>query len=605
MGTDRVMTSTGWKLLEDDHNSLDEVYNESVDTQIVERKRRLLSGSKTKTHRRYIQDVASFLLNEAIVADEDLKFEQKEMTREFVVRVTLGGDTTEAKGKTVKSAKEAAAKEMLQQIGPFIEDAIWQKHSEEIANCVPAQLKSWLPPVFDARHISMLNCGGIPFKGEVGSPFYEVEVQIGPITGVSVTDNLNTSLSSLVKHMTCFLTTRDLASMIQQPMDESLVEMEVATSLNQPYVQTQGLIEVRLEDQKENLVLPPVDVWIMQQHLTDGHFPPQYGTRDSWGCMKVFYCHRCMVKMNGTMTLVKHVRGMKHWRKIGKFSVNGQLRETFNPVGEPFIPKAPVNDETDDEKNERLRCTPKLCQNCLKKKKREISVGLCTSCQEFLCTQCCEAHGKTRLTKSHHIEHISAPLIKHPVQDKEKGIKVEKDSMKYLIAVYRCTTNKVGSAQRNRQEVGESRQGGSSQPFAPPAYGGSGDYGAMYDTGNFGRMGWEDPTGSMIEQGMGQYAMPQMGPMGGPFMVPYMGRGFSSGGGHMMGPRFSRGYGRGMKKPAFNRGGFGQQARQPNYQQSGEVIRPERPEDAGNEAYSGMLGKRGQVGQNSNKMTPK
>merc|ERR1711892_1348543 len=45
--------------------------------------------------------------------------------------------------------------------------------------------------------------------------------------------------------------------------------------------------------------------------------------------------------------------------------------------------------------------------------------------------------------------------------------------------------------------------------------------------------------------------------------------------------------------------------RKPSYQQSGEIIRPDRPEEAGNEAYTGMLGKRGQVGQNSNKMAPK
>jgi len=617
------MSSAGWKLLEDDQR-LSEDYGESVDTQVVERKRRLTSGSKTKTHRRYIQDISSFLWNEAIAAEEDIKFEHKEVAREHVVRVTLSGDTTEARGKTVKSAKEAAAKAMLQQIGPFIEDTVWQKHTEEIASCVPVQFKAWLPPIFDARHISMLNCGGVPFKGEVGSPFYEVEVQLGPVTGISVSDNLNTSLSSLVKHMTSFLTTRDLPTMVQQPMDESLSEMEVASSLNQPYVQTQGLIEVRLEGQKENLLLPPVDVWVMQQHLPGGHFPPQYGTRDSWGCMKVFYCHRCMVKMNGTMTLVKHVRGMKHWRKIGKFFINGQLRETFNPVGEPFLPKPLDEDETEQEKLERLSSTPKLCQNCLEENKREIAAGHCTSCQEYLCTGCCEAHGKTRLTKSHHLEHVPAPSIRHPVQDQENGVKVEKDNLKYLIAVYRCTTNRVGAAQRNKQE-GVSERKGSGQPFAPPSYGGSGEFGAMYDNGNVGRMGWEDPSGGMMDQGMGQYALQNMGPMGGNFMGPYMGGnmrggammggpmggggpmgyGFPSGSGRMMGPRFTRGYGRGYQKPHPNRGGFGQQIRKPSYQQSGEIIKPDKPEDAGNEAYTGMLGKRGQVGQNSTKMAPK
>jgi hypothetical protein len=50
------------------------------------------------------------------------------------------------------------------------------------------------------------------------------------------------------------------------------------------------------------------------------------------------------LRMNGTDTLMKHVKGVKHWRKIGKFYVNGQLRETFNPVGDPFVPKKPAKE---------------------------------------------------------------------------------------------------------------------------------------------------------------------------------------------------------------------------------------------------------------------
>ena len=87
------MSSAGWKVLEDDHR-LEEHYGESVDTQVVERKRRLTSGSKTKTYRRYIQDISSFLWNEATAAEEDLKFEHKE-----VVCITLGRDTTKARGR--------------------------------------------------------------------------------------------------------------------------------------------------------------------------------------------------------------------------------------------------------------------------------------------------------------------------------------------------------------------------------------------------------------------------------------------------------------------------------------------------------------------------
>ena len=43
--------------------------------------------------------------------------------------------------------------------------------------------------------------------------------------------------------------------------------------------------------------------------------------------------------MNGTDTLMNHVQGIKHWRKIGKIIINEQLRETFNPVADPYVPK--------------------------------------------------------------------------------------------------------------------------------------------------------------------------------------------------------------------------------------------------------------------------
>ena len=50
--------------------------------------------------------------------------------------------------------------------------------------------------------------------------------------------------------------------------------------------------------------------------------------------------------MNGTETMLKHVKAIKHWRKLGKFFINNQLRETFNPVADPYIPK-PKEEEVD------------------------------------------------------------------------------------------------------------------------------------------------------------------------------------------------------------------------------------------------------------------
>ena len=73
--------------------------------------------------------------------------------------------------------------------------------------------------------------------GEIGTPQYEVEVSFGPISVISITDNLHISLSSLITHFTSFLKTRDLNSILEEPRDLTLREMEVNRALNQPYVQ--------------------------------------------------------------------------------------------------------------------------------------------------------------------------------------------------------------------------------------------------------------------------------------------------------------------------------------------------------------------------------
>ena len=53
--------------------------------------------------------------------------------------------------------------------------------------------RSWLLFEFCTKHLLV---------GEIGTPQYEVEATFGPLTGISITDNLDTSLSSLVKHFT-------------------------------------------------------------------------------------------------------------------------------------------------------------------------------------------------------------------------------------------------------------------------------------------------------------------------------------------------------------------------------------------------------------------
>ena len=489
-----------------------------------------------------------------------MKYESRTAGGEQLVRVSCAGETAEARKKTVRAAKEAAAKSMLEIIGPFVEDVVWQKYSATISDAVPAELKSALPAVFDARHLAM--------PGEAGNPVYEVEVTLGRLTAVSVSDSLATALSSLVAHLTNFLAARDIAGLLAKPLDESLTEMEVGPELKQPYVQTAGLIEVRLEDSKEKLVLPPVDVFTMQQHLPAGKFPPGYCKWDAWDCRKVFFCHRSMSKLRSLRELENHVRSVKYWRRIGKFFVNGQLRETFNPADEPFNPK-PV-----------------------------------------------EQVGETEQER-------------HPMQDLADGRKVEKDDQVYLLTVYRSTIKaKAGP-----------KPGGA---FAPPMGGAGaagGQFGGMYSTGNAPKLGWEDPNappgqpgphmvpgwGGGPPQGWGGPGQGWGGQghgWGGGWGGQGWGRGGGGqgwggrggGGGQGWGGRGGGGQGWGNQRWDGSRGGGrggwggGEGDQQPRvgrgakllttdkrvekYEGTGEVIMPDEGEE-GNEAYTGMVGKKG------------
>jgi len=338
-------------------------------------------------------------------------------------------------------------------------------------------------------------------------------------------------------------------------LDEDIGEMDVSPILSQPYVQTSGLIDVRLESHQgakttgglKDQILPPVDVYVMQENLKEGKFPPYYGDVDPWGYCKVFYCYRCMTKINGVDMLLKHVKGIKHWRKIGKFFLKGQLRETFNPVNDPFIPdRAEPGRETEEEKKERLASIPVLCRNCEDDGKIEIASGKCVECNEHLCRECELAHGKTRITKGHTINSIPPPLLKHPVKDKEAGVKVEKDNIKYLISVYRCST---GNRPQPRQTKSQSPKA-----FPPPAASSTplqDDYDGQEEAESFASVGYVQPV-HPVEPMASQYwapTMPVRQPMGAP-----MGYGMRGGGYGFNGQRF------GAMNPSMFRGGFGHQS---------------------------------------------
>ena len=622
--------SDEWKLLSDDKEKGSDITESSdKDTQISERKRRLLHSSKTKTHRRHIQDIVSFLQNEAKAADEEVKFEHKNVGSDHIVRVTLGGDSVEARKKTLKTAKEASAKEMLIMIGPYIEDDVWKQHSDKLSQCVPDQYKStWLPPVFDARHVSV-----------GGDTWYEVDVQLGPVSVVSVSDNLNTSLQSLITHCCHFLSTRPIDSVLKEPLEESLKEMEVYSHLNQPYVQCRNIVDVRMEAADKTPIIPAVDVFTMQYHLPDGKFPPQYGDRDMFGCIKIFRCKLCSEEFTSIAALQAHCHSINHWRRLGKYFINGQLRETFNPKAEPSFTMEGIWNETPEERQIRINCTPKLCVSCLESGVRFMATYTCSF--EYFCEDCLQEHLKSRPGQKS--ERLPFPNVIHPIRDKQTGGDIDKTNLKYLISVLRCVDlppNQEavpnGGAQRNKPpslldiDVEEPKD---PQPFKPPDVQNRPGFGGMYEEGKGFKAGWEDPYAPKMgwSDGGSHHHPPHphqqqqfgFGRGGGGGYGPQMGfrppGGFNNGG---FGPS-SMGFGgqMGNNRMRFNSPGFGggQRMRPPTPSNipgpsnpeslgmkkkitaekklekysGGEIVMPEDEDDSGNAAYTGKIGKTG------------
>ena len=71
------------------------------------------------------------------------------------VRVTLAGSSGEGRGRTVKTAREGAARALLERVGPWLEPSTWEGHTATLAQALPPALRPWLPPVWDARHLEL------------------------------------------------------------------------------------------------------------------------------------------------------------------------------------------------------------------------------------------------------------------------------------------------------------------------------------------------------------------------------------------------------------------------------------------------------------------
>jgi len=298
---------------------------QQLDPQVAERRRRLASTCRTKSHRRWIQDIVAFVEGEAKSCGKDLYWEQMEVgKKEHAVRVKFGEEEqVESRGRTLKLAREGAARVLLQLVGPWLADHVWQEHTATIGDAVPQHAKAWLPPIWDARHLYLPAVPGMP---EV--LLYEVECQLGPLCCLVAAPTLGEASSRLAARFAHLLATLDLVALTDEPIDETLGEMEV---LGSPYTQGRGVLSVRMTG---DYCLPPLDLQLLQPRLRGLRLPPTYTEKDEYGCVRTFSCLLCPEALKTTKELEEHVVSLGHWRRLGKLFVHGQLRQTFLPEAE-------------------------------------------------------------------------------------------------------------------------------------------------------------------------------------------------------------------------------------------------------------------------------
>lgn len=459
---------------------------------------------------KHLQNPALFLQEEAEMAGEEIVYEVEDndvpglSPTHLNMQLTYFDGTVTSQGDTEQEAMQLAAIAMLKEAGPWIEDSVFEEVTTGIKASLPMCYMSWLPPIYNLAHVSMVDQDGATFVGEQpGRKLYQVVVKLGPLKCALVSETVQDGLQCLGQHLKSFLRTRDLKKLTEQKSEAAEEKFQ--------FVKGSGIVKVIMEGEGKAPVLPPLDLFILQKKLKDGKFPPNYGVKDEYGCCKVFLCDLCATRSVGADALKQHVESERHLRRLGRFHVNDHEIETFRSSSSPHIPKS----EGEEDPAELEKFCVKVCSACEEDGITEIASGHCAECSDLLCEACMEAHSKTRVTKNHVIEPINPPVIHHPRKDAAEGREVKGDSEGYLIRIYRCGTikgkgNKEGDGETIPQAVTSSRWGPPSTGPAP-LMGGPGAPGMMPP-------GMRPPgfAGSMNPM-MGGMRPPGFGPpMGGP-----------------------------------------------------------------------------------------
>jgi len=428
---------------------------------------------------KHLQNPALFLQEEAEMAGEELVYEIEDndvpglSPTHLKMQLTYFDGTVTSQGDSEDEAMQEAAVAMLKEAGPWIEDHVFEEVTTGIKAALPMCYMLWLPPLYNLAHVSMVDAEGATFVGEQpGRKLYQVLVKLGPIKCSVVNETVQEGLESLGQHLKSFLRTRDLKKLTEQKSEEVEEKFQ--------FVKGSGIVKVIMEGEGKVSVLPPLDLFILQKKLKDGKFPPNYGVKDEYGCFKVFLCDLCSTRSVGAEALKLHVESERHLRRLGNFFVNDREIETFRATSSPHIPKA----DNDEDPAELEKFSVKICSACEEDGVTEIASGYCAECSDMLCEACTEAHGKTRVTKSHVIEPVTAPIIHHPRKDAAEGREVKGDSEGYLIRIYRCGTikgkgNKEGDGENVPQAAPSSSRWGPPSGGPGPLMGGQGPPGMM------------------------------------------------------------------------------------------------------------------------------
>lgn len=458
---------------------------------------------------KHLQNPALFLQEEAEMAGEELVYELEDndvpglSPTHLKMQLTYFDGSVTSQGDSEELAMQEAALAMLKEAGPWIEENVFEEVTTGIKASLPMCYMTWLPPLYNLAHVSMVDAEGATLVGEQpGRKLYQVVVKLGPVKCSVVSDTVQDGLESLGQHLKSFLRTRDLKKLTEKIPEETEEKFQ--------FVKGSGIVKVIMEGEGKTPVLPPLDLFILQKKIKDGKFPPNYGVKDEYGCCKVFLCDLCATRSVGAEALKLHVESERHLRRLGKFFINLQEIETFRPLSSPHIPKT----ETDEDPAELEKFAVKICSACEEDGVTEIASGHCAECEDLLCEACTEAHGKTRVTKSHEIKTVAPPVIHHPRKDAAEGREVKGDSEGYLIRIYRCGTvkgkgNKEGEGENIPPATSSSSRWGPPSGGPAPLMGGSGPPGMM-------------PPG-MRPQGFGPPGGPMMGGMRPPGFGPPMG----------------------------------------------------------------------------------